>query len=191
MARLIRTGSYPRRSRGFSYLIVLSLVLVMLLSLGVASEHIEVTRQREREAELIFAGQQYQNAIGSYYQKSPNGLKEYPSKLSDLLDDKRSLSTNHHIRKLYIDPITGAADWGLVRNTLGQIIGVYSLSQQKPITTREDLSFAHPSGESAQEVASYSDWKFIYTPPKGKNKNAPEASQAGFSNDNAFKSEDF
>lgn len=148
------------------------------MSLGVASEHIELSQQRERETELIFVGQQYQNAIGSYYQQSPNGLKEYPTKLSDLIEDKRSLSARHHLRKQYADPMTGSQEWGLVRNSLGQITGVYSLSPLKPITSREDLPFAKPESESAAAVMRYSDWKFIYIPAKDSNSNATDNANA-------------
>lgn len=154
---------------GFTYLLVLGFVFVLLLSLTIASENIATAIQREHEAELLFIGQQYRNAIASYYQKSPNGTRQLPLNLEDLLEDKRSLTTQHHLRQLYRDPITETNEWGLVRDGQGQISGVYSLSQAKPIMSQEDTRFAlDPS--AGGEAKTYSNWKFVFTPG---NTNAP------------------
>lgn len=175
MAHRIIAGSLPVTSQGFSYLLVLGFVLAVLLSLGVTSEHILLTHQREKEAELIFVGKQYQNAIASYYQKSPNGLSEFPLTLESLINDQRSLTSQHHLRKLYKDPISNTLEWGLVKNSLGRIVGVYSLSSEEPIKKNVDFLPA-----SVTKVESYADWKFVYVPDE---KNAPVTGEAV--NDNA------
>ena len=56
------------------------------------------TAQREKEAELIFRGQQYVHAIGLYQRKSGPGV--YPPSLDVLVEQ-------HYLRKKYKDPITG------------------------------------------------------------------------------------
>ena len=159
MARPIIAGKIASKSAGFTYLLVLGFVLIVLLSLGKTSEHILLTQQREREAELIFIGKQYQAAITRYYNQSPNGLNAFPTTLESLVDDKRSITTQRHLRKLYKDPMTGSNQWGLVKNDLGQITGVYSQSDQVPI--KKNIGFLKESGK---QILTYADWKFEYVP---------------------------
>ncbi len=151
------------KQAGFTYLLVLGFVFALLLSLTIASENIATTIQREREAELLFVGQQYRNAIASYYHKSPNGIKQLPLKLEDLLEDKRSLTVQHHLRKLYRDPMTETDEWGLLRDGQGQITGVYSLSQDTPMMTQEDTRFALDVSADG-DAKTYSSWKFVFSP---------------------------
>jgi type II secretory pathway pseudopilin PulG len=164
MVRRTTLGNHrDSRQAGFTYLLVLGFVFVLLLSLTIASEHIATTIQREREAELLFVGQQYRNAIASYYQKSPNGIKQLPLKLEDLLEDRRSLTVQHHLRKRYRDPMAEIDEWGLVRDGQGQISGVYSLSQGTPMLTQEDTRFAIDASANG-DAKTYSSWKFVFKP---------------------------
>lgn len=164
MVRPTTPGKRPNcQQAGFTYLLVLGFVFALLLSLTIASENIATAIQREREAELLFVGQQYRNAIASYYQKSPNGIKQLPLKLEDLLEDKRSLSVQHHLRKRYRDPMTETEEWGLVRDGQGQISGVYSLSQDTPMLTQEDTRFAIDASTDG-DAKTYSSWKFVFKP---------------------------
>lgn len=114
-------------------------------------------RQREREKELLFVGNAYRKAIGSYYESSP-GNKVYPKTLEELVLDKRFPFKKRHIRKLYADPMTKRLDWGLVK-LQGAIIGVYSTAKASPI---KQAQFAMPD-ESFAEAKTYADWKFTYT----------------------------
>ena len=159
MAHPIILGKSKSNTSGFTYLVVLGLILILLLSLGVTSEHVSLTKQRELEEELIFVGKQYQRAITSYYIKSPNGFNEFPQNFESLVNDNRSLTSQHHLRKLYRDPITGSDEWGLVKNDLGQITGVFSLSKKVPI--KKNIEFLK---EANSTVNTYSDWKFEYIP---------------------------
>ena len=38
-----------------------------------------------------------------------------------------------HLRRLYRDPLTGSADWGVVKGPDGGVIGVYSQAPGKPL----------------------------------------------------------
>jgi type II secretory pathway pseudopilin PulG len=115
--------------------------------------------QREREKELLFIGNEYRHAIGSYYESSPSGAKQYPRKLEDLMLDSRFPNIKRHIRKLYSDPISQETEWGLVMEQQ-QITGIYSQSSLKPIK-RKGFPSQYGDFNSAKE---YSDWKFIYAP---------------------------
>ena len=96
--------------RGFTYLGVLVIVALMGFGLAAFGELYSHAAQREKERELLFVGDQFRNAIASYYNKSP-GAKVYPRKLEDLLEDTRFPMPQHHLRRVYNDPMTGKADW--------------------------------------------------------------------------------
>jgi len=94
-----RSPSYPSQT-GFSYAMVLAAVVIV----GIVVEAAHVTTWRilraDREAELLFRGQAYRNAIASFYQS--NGA--FPRSLEDLPKDPRSAGRKH-IRALYPDPM--------------------------------------------------------------------------------------
>lgn len=168
MARPIAAGkACPATQAGFSYVAVLFLVLVMALSLSMASQPIATGIQREREAELLFVGQQYRQAIASYYRSAPDGIAVLPMTLQELVLDKRFVSPKRHIRKLYADPMTNSAQWGELRNAQGQLTGIYSLAPGVPMNRLAAASLALESATAA----SYADWKFEYTP--GQNAQLP------------------
>jgi type II secretory pathway pseudopilin PulG len=144
---------------GFTYLGLL--MVIAIAGIGMAGVGIvwHQDMQREREKELLFIGDEFRKAIGSYYENSLSGVKQYPTTLEELILDKRFPITKRHLRKLYTDPITYNKPWGLVMQQ-GHIIGVYSVSKQAPIKKT-----GFPSQyETFGEVAEYSEWKFIYTP---------------------------
>src|SRR5215468_8808027 len=94
-----------RRQGGFTYLGLLMAVVVMGLMLTVAGRVWSTTEQRERETQLLWAGHAYRMAISSYFAKG----HQYPATLEQLLTDDRSPVPLHHLRRLYIDPMTGSA----------------------------------------------------------------------------------
>lgn len=118
---------------GFTYLWVLLLVAFMGVGLTVAVDIDSTSTQRDKEKELLGIGRQFRSAIGRYYETQiPNGKKEYPVSLDDLLKDKRAPGIKRHLRKIFIDPMTGKAEWGVVR-IAGRIVAVHSLSEKEPI----------------------------------------------------------
>ncbi len=60
------TGPTPQQ-RGFTYFGVLVLVVLIGLMLAAAGEVASQQAQREREAELLFVGHQYRDAIERYF----------------------------------------------------------------------------------------------------------------------------
>lgn len=148
----------PRES-GFSYIIVMFLVALSSIVAVRALENTTVSEQRAKEAELLWRGMAYREAIKRYYLNSPGTGKAYPEDLDDLLYDTRLVRPSRPLRKLFRDPMTDS-DWGVVRNDSGAIIGVYSQSTRKPI---KQAGF--PSELASFTGATrYSDWKFVYQP---------------------------
>jgi type II secretory pathway pseudopilin PulG len=147
-----------QRLHGFTYIGLLVAVVLIGIGLAAAGQVWNTTAKRERERELLFVGTQFRQAIGSYFEASP-GVKQYPRKLEELLQDQRFPVVKRHLRKIYLDPITGSRDWGLV--TVGdQIVGVYSRSEDKPLKIE---NFA-PEDSAFAGTAAYSDWRFVYAP---------------------------
>mgnify|MGYP000116382826 CR=1 FL=1 len=154
----MRSGEVTMRQRGFGYLLVLFMVAALGLMLARAGKVWHTTAQREREAELLFIGNQFRRAITSYVESSPAAARQYPARLEDLLDDKRSGVSKRHLRRIYADPMTGAAQWGLVQAS-GRISGVHSLAQGQPLKTsfgERDAAFS--------EATRYDQWVFSLDP---------------------------
>jgi type II secretory pathway pseudopilin PulG len=146
------------RSRGFTYIGLLIAVVLLGIGLALVGEVWNTAVKRDRERELLFVGDQFRQAIGRYYESSP-GVKQYPRKLEDLLEDKRFPVMKRYLRRIYLDPMTGKADWGLVMQG-DQILGVYSPSKDTPIK----VANFQPLDAFFADSNSYSDWRFIYAP---------------------------
>lgn len=137
--------------QGFTYLTVLVFVALTGLGLATVAESWSHARQREKEAELLWVGNQFIQAIGLYYERSPGAIKRYPESLDDLLEDRRFLSKQRYLRRIYADPMTGKADWDLVEAPGGGIVGIRSRSTSRAV------------GRMAR-VSGYSQWDFTYSP---------------------------
>lgn len=154
---------------GYTYIGLLFLVAVMGITLAAAGMVWRVQAQREHEAELMFIGRQFTAAIARYYENTPAGQRPgFPSKLEDLLDDRRWPVPKRHLRRIFIDPMTGTTEWGLVRTPApdNRIMGVYSLSKDTPM---KQVGFGWPydAGDLADftSALTYRDWRFIYVAP--------------------------
>ena len=150
----------PRSQAGFTYLTVMFVIAILLGGLAIVGETWETSARREKEAELLFIGNQYRRAIGLYYTSTPGVVKRYPRTLEDLIKDPRQPNTQRHIRKLFPDPLTGK-EWMVIKGADGGVQGVYSPSEQAPLKIA-GFRVRDASLEGAQK---YSDWKFIHTPP--------------------------
>lgn len=163
----------PALQLGFTYLGLLFAVVVMGLTLTLASEVWSTNRQREREQELLFIGHEFREAIGRYYELTPSAAKTFPPALDDLIQDPRFPDIQRHLRRVYVDPMTGSEEWGLVLSEKGGIQGVYSLSNAMPIRTG---NFDEMDRDFTGKL-TYSDWKFIYDPQKAKEMAAEKSGQ--------------
>ncbi|MGC8916404.1 MAG: prepilin-type N-terminal cleavage/methylation domain-containing protein [Thermoanaerobaculum sp.] len=158
--------------RGFTMVAVVVAMAVMAIMMGVAVQTVTFQRQREREEELIFRGNQYVEAIRLF--RARNG--RFPLTLKELAEAKPRV-----LRKVWVDPMTGQADWvpvflgeegagtggigigiaiptpppGEERKTeaRGPIVGVRSRSCQESIKVYEGRT-------------RYCDWKFVFDPKK-------------------------
>lgn len=152
------------RQRGFTYMLVLFLVALTGAGLAIAGDVWATAKQREREVELLFAGDAIRRAIASYYHAGPS---QYPPKLDDLLKDPRFPDTRRHLRQLYPDPFSGTAEWVLIKAPQGGIMGVASASEDAPLKRTDFRGPDRVFEEQAtrlKEKLRYRDWEFIYDP---------------------------
>lgn len=146
-----------RRQSGVTYLGLLFAVALAGIAVAGAGTLWSLESRRDKERELLFIGEEYRRAIASYYSKGPNGVREYPQKLEDLLQDRRFPMPVHHLRRLYRDPMTNNMDWELLR-LQGGISGIASRAPGKPIKV---AGFASQQ-EGFESAASYQGWQFTH-----------------------------
>lgn len=149
-----------RKQTGFTYLAILFVVAAAGIALARTGLDWSRAAQREKEAELLFIGNEYRKAIALYYERTPGAVKKYPAKLEDLLSDTRYVTLQRHLRKLYRDPMTKEANWGLVMAPEGGIMGVHSLSTEASIK-KSGFAYADLAFEGK---GRYADWVFSYVP---------------------------
>ena len=158
-----RRGAHaPRRDAGYAMAALLTALAVMSILMSAALPVWRQQMQREREAELVFRGEQYVHAIGLYQRR----YRTFPPSI-DVLVQQRFL------RKKYMDPITGEDFRPLYAGSVGQqqspgqqqtvgqppraaaqiesggIIGVASTSEKDSIRLYKGRS-------------KYHQWQFIY-----------------------------
>jgi type II secretory pathway pseudopilin PulG len=164
MVRHIGIGkpSYGKHHAGFTYLGVLFFVATMGIMLATAGVIWSTANQRDKERELLFIGNEFRKAIGTYYERTPGTVKRYPATLNDLLKDNRQLATVRHLRRIYPDPFTATMEWGIVPAPDNGIMGIYSLSPRATLK-RANFLLRDAPFETAEK---YNQWRFIYEPPE-------------------------
>lgn len=188
-AREVATKSPRRRAEaGFTLVALMVMIAVMSIMLGVVIQTATFQMQREKEAELIFRGNQYVEAIRLYRQK----YGRYPMTLKEIWEAKPRV-----IRKKWKDPITNSYNWGLVHQGRGVNrirppraggVGFSPTATPTPRPTPTP-SFGTGFGKPPKEVGpiigvysrsckkslkildgrqTYCEWKFVLKPARGK-----------------------
>jgi len=155
-ARLLHDFRGRRRGRGLVLLALLIALLLISIAMEGALDFWALQRQRQLEEELLFVGNQYRQAIQSYYLVG----RVLPSSIDDLLEDKRFPVPLHHLRRAYPDPVTGSNDWKLLSEG-GRIYGIHSSSTAETI---KRANFPRRYAEFAN-ARTYTEWQFFYVPP--------------------------
>lgn len=154
-----------RTDKGYVLIILMMVVLVLAIGLTVAIPVYQTELQREKEAELIFRGRQYVEAVRLFQIKTPGS---FPSSLKELEEKK-------FIRKLYKDPMTASGEWNVVL-PLGQPGRAGSEGAQKVLVAPESAlpairnpvilgvvsSSTHKSIKLYYDQDSYDKWLFTY-----------------------------
>ncbi|MCU7376099.1 hypothetical protein PEC18_36275 [Paucibacter sp. O1-1] len=175
--------------QGFTYVGVLILLAVLSMAAALTLQFAQTRAQRDAETELLGVGQEFERAFASYHRQTPVGQRPFPEKLEDLLRDPRYPGVRRHLRRLYVDPLSGKA-WGLVPAPGGGVMGIYSRAEGKPfrqdigqralpplppgaasaaiqgavIATTAQLPMLAASPASVNVGDSYAQWRFGYDP---------------------------
>ena len=145
------------RGRGFTYLGLMFLIALMGMAAAMASAVWSTTQRRDNERELVFAGRQFAAAIERYRKRSTDAARLYPRSLQELVLDDRGGQVHHHLRRIFVDPLTGSRQWGLMQLPDGGIIGVHSLSERAPF----ERGFVMADFPVPKDSRSYQDWQFV------------------------------
>ena len=145
------------RQAGFTYVGLVVFVAILGL-VGAATLKVDgLLRRAQAEQELLDIGAAFGEALRSYAAATPQGFAPVPPTLQDLLRDPRFPGTRRHLRKIFVDPITGSTEWGVQYqgDKLG-VLAVYSLSQAQPLKLANfDARFA-----GFENKEHLSEWKF-------------------------------
>jgi type II secretory pathway pseudopilin PulG len=155
---VVRAGIRRGRQAGFTYLGLIIFVTIIGL-VGAATLKIGALLQRAAaEEELLDIGAAFSAALDSYAAATPQGASPYPPSLKELLKDPRVPGVRRHLRKIFVDPLTGKAEWGVVYlgdGTTG-VVAVHSLSTAKPLKIANfDSRFA-----GLDNADTISAWRF-------------------------------
>ncbi len=119
-SRTPSTESLPRGTEartgeaGYTLVALMVALSIMAIFLGVAVQSWTFQMRREKEAELVFRGEQYVEAIRLFRKK----YGRYPMSLKEIWEAKPRV-----IRKKWKDPITDSYNWGLVFLGQGPQVG--------------------------------------------------------------------
>lgn len=165
-------GMQAQQAHGLVLLALMLFLALASLATALGAEVWATARQRERESELLFVGDQYRRAVESYWRATPGRAKTLPASLEVLLADDRFPTPVRHLRRLYADPFTGEA---FVPVRLGNgIAGVRSASKDAPLKT---ANFP-PRYQQFEGALSYEQWQFVFV-PRGAAPPAPRPATTG------------
>ncbi|MEI6303307.1 MAG: hypothetical protein WCR74_17835, partial [Betaproteobacteria bacterium] len=151
---------------GYTYFGLLLAVLAASLAVSAGATLLGNDMRRDKESELLFAGDEIRRAIELYHAKNTAGPQPFPRTMDALLRDPNQLSIQRYLRKIYRDPLhepeaPGASpengSWVLIRDANGQIVGVHSNSQREPL---RKTGFPKQY-EGFRQTKRYADWQFL------------------------------
>ena len=135
--------------------------VAMLGLVGAATLKVDtLLRRAAAEQDLLEIGAAFSEALRSYAAATPRGYPTAPPTLQDLLKDPRFPGTRRHLRKIFVDPVTGKDEWGIVyQGDKVGVLAVYSLSQAQPLKVANfDARFLN-----FENKEHLSEWKFTAT----------------------------
>lgn len=146
-----------KNARGFTLIYIIFTVAIVSAAVSAVLEVDHLMTRRDKEKELLAIGQEFRVALRRYHENSGQAGPQppYPRTLNELLEDNRSGGPKRHLRKIFVDPMTGRQAWGTLR--VGEmIVGICSTSSEQPIKVDGFSDFEIFFRNSKR----YSDWVF-------------------------------
>ncbi len=161
----MRIGS-SRAQAGYTYFGLLLAITVASLTVSAGASLLGNEVRRDKERDLMFAGDAIRRAIEQYHLKNQGNPEPFPKRLDSLIRDPNQPGVQRYLRKIYRDPMHDpeltdsgpmSGTWILILDANGQIVGVRSNSSREPL--RKD---GFPADYVAfRQARSYADWKFV------------------------------
>ena len=162
---VIKSKKNQPLSAGYTLIILLFAISVLLIGLMIAVPVWQTQIQREREEELIFRGKQYVEAIRLFQVKKPGS---FPKTMDELLEEKC-------IRRLYTDPMTKNGEWNIIlpyqrasatqKGSLQRVLVVPS-SMLASIANAQIIGVVSASTQRSVKIyyeqESYDQWLFFF-----------------------------
>ena len=146
-----------RRSWGYTYFGLLLALALASIAVGSGAHLLAQDMRRDKEADLMFAGDQIRRAIEQYHTLNSATPKPYPLEMTALLRDPGQPGLVRHLRRIYPDPMSRDGEWVIIRSQGNGIVGVHSASREAPL---KKTGFAtHYS--NFERARNYADWQFI------------------------------
>jgi type II secretory pathway pseudopilin PulG len=117
----MRNGRLSARRHGFTYLSLIILVAIIGLVSAASIKLGSVLQRSAAERELLAIGAEYADALESYAKATPPGQSPLPPSFKELLRDPRFPGVRRHLRRIYVDPMTGSSEWGIVYANNAQV----------------------------------------------------------------------
>jgi type II secretory pathway pseudopilin PulG len=138
-----------RKQAGYSLLMVVFMVATVLILAAVAAPNFLTEGRREREAETVWRGRQYERAIGLYFRK----FGKYPTKIDDLV---KQTNGERFLRQAYKDPMNKEdGSWRFIYvGPNGQLIGSLRHTSLLQLQSTPPVSGASPFGAGSQPAAA-------------------------------------
>src|ERR1700744_5895749 len=91
---------------GYALLFIFAMAAIVAVMLYREMPRVAFEAQRDREQLLIDRGQEYQRAITLYVRK----FNKFPGSMDDL----NNTNNQRFLRRQFVDPMTGKADWRIL-----------------------------------------------------------------------------
>lgn len=138
---MLRTTNRSRGEHGYALMMVIFISAVMAIMAAAVLPNFLIEGKRQKEAEMIWRGEQYERAVRLYYHK----YGRFPQKIDDLAKNTNGM---RFLRQAYPDP-TNKADgsWRLIYVTpAGQLIGSVRFTSLQQLNAAQHPSQPNPFG---------------------------------------------
>ena len=140
----------PRRDRGYAYIMALGMLLVLAVSSQIILRNIVTEARSQREAEMIWRGNQIVRAIRAYYRKTGH----YPQTMDDLNTGVPDL---HFLRSEAMkDPMNKSdGSWRFIyTNATGAILGSVKYASMQQMALMDMNGGVLPGGQAQTQTGN-------------------------------------
>ncbi len=141
------------------------MVMFMAAAMIIAAVTINLTwltqGKRQKEAEMIWRGDQYKRGVRLYYHK----LGKFPQTMDDLTKGNGSI---HFMRKAYKDPTTPDGAWRMIYVTpAGQLVNSVRYTSLQQMAATEQMAGAGPPQDPSRQPGTPAESAFGQSPTNG------------------------